>query len=150
MKADTKLGCPLKNHTKLCQIITLFVKKQLLKLYNKLKNDTVLLENCDVIFVEQREAEIIEIVESTCTLGDNHYIAHHPVFREDKQNSKLRIVFDASAKENGPSSNEVLCKSAQLTPLIFDILIHFRTYAIALTSDIEKAFHQVSAHAKGR
>ena len=80
MKADTKLGCPLKNHTKLCQIITVFAKKKLLKLYNKLKNDIVLLENCDVIFVEQREAEIIEIVESTSTLGDNHYIARHPVY----------------------------------------------------------------------
>ena len=35
-----------------------------------------------------------------------------------------------------------MCKSVQL--------IRFRTYAIALTSDIEKAFHQVSAHAKDR
>ena len=37
-------------------------------------------------------------------------------------------------------------KGPQLTLLIFDILIRFRTYAIALTSDIEKAFQQVSEH----
>ena len=41
-------------------------------------------------------------------------------------------------------------KFTPLTPLIFDILIRFRTYAIALTSDIEKAFHQVSVHEKSR
>ena len=62
----------------------------------------------------------------------------------------MRTVFDASAKKNGPSLNEVLCKGPQLTPLIFDILIRCRTYAIALKSDIEKAFHQVSAHEKDR
>ena len=77
-------------------------------------------------------------------------MAHHPVFREDKKTSKLRIVLDASAKENGPSLNEVLYKGPQLTPLIFYIPIRLRTYVIALTSDIEKAFHQVSVHEKDR
>ena len=41
-------------------------------------------------------------------------------------------------------------KGSQLTPLIFDILIRFRTYPVALTSDIEKAFHQVSVNEKDR
>ena len=68
-------------------------ENQLLKLYKKLKNDTVLLKNYEDIFVEQREAGIIETVESTITLGDCHYIAYHPVFREDRKTSKLRIVF---------------------------------------------------------
>ena len=83
-------------------------------------------------------------------MGDCHYIAYHPVFREDKKTIKLRIVFDASAKENRPNLNEVLYKGPQLTPVIFDIHIRLRTYTIALTSDIEKAFHQVSVHEKGR
>ena len=82
-------------------------------------------------------------------MGDCHNTAHHPVFKEDEKSSKLRIVFDASAKENGPSLNEVLYKGSQLTPLIFDILIRFRTYAIALTSDIKKAFHQVTVNFGG-
>ena len=56
-------------------------EKRLLKWYNKLKNDTVLLKKYDAIFVEQREAGIIETAESTSTLGDRHYTALHPVFR---------------------------------------------------------------------
>ena len=76
-------------------------EKRLLKLYNNLKNDTILLKNYDAIFVEQRGAGIIENVESTKTLVDCHYRAHHPVFREDKKTSNLRIILDASAKDNG-------------------------------------------------
>ena len=40
--------------------------------------------------------------------------------------------------------NECLYKGPQLTPLVFDILPRFRAQVIALTSDIEKAFHQIS------
>ena len=69
---------------KLCQINTL-CEKRLLKLYNNLKNDAVLHKKYDDIFVEQKEAGIIENVGSTSTLGDCHYIAHYPVFREDKK-----------------------------------------------------------------
>ena len=46
---------------------------------------TVLLKNYDPTFAEQREAGIIETFESTSNLGDCHYIAHQPVFREDKK-----------------------------------------------------------------
>ena len=98
-------------------------EKQLLKLFNNLKNDTVLLKKHDYIFFDQEEEEIIESVETGTTLGDYNYIAHHPDFREDKKkNTKPRIVFDASAKESGPSSNEVLHKWPQLTPWIFNML----------------------------
>ena len=38
--------------------------------------------------------------------------------------------------------NTCLYKSPQITPLVFDILIRFRSFTIALTSDIEKAFLQ--------
>ena len=34
-----------------------------------------------------------------------YYLAHHPVIREDKDTTKLRIVFDPSAKTLGPRTN---------------------------------------------
>ena len=42
-------------------------EKRLLKLYNKLKNDAVLLKNYNDIFVGQKEAGITETIESTRT-----------------------------------------------------------------------------------
>ena len=96
------------------------------------------------IFLNQMELGIIEPAKEKVSPGNCHYIPHHPVIREDKDTSKVRIVFDASAKSEGLSLNEYLYKGPQLTPSVFDILIRFRSFAIALTSGIEKAFLQIS------
>ena len=37
-----------------------------------------------------------------------HYLSHHAVHREDKKTTKLRVIFDASAKTNGPALNDCL------------------------------------------
>ena len=74
------------------------------------------------------------------------YLPHHPVVREDKDTSKVRIVFDASAK----GLNECLYEGPRLTPLIFDILLKFRTFLITLMADIEKAFLQISINTNDR
>ena len=69
---------------------------------------------------------------------------------ERTNTSKVRIVFDASAKNDGPSLNECFYKGPQLTSLVFGILIRFRSFTIALTSVIEKAFLQISINENDR
>ena len=96
------------------------------------------------VFVEQLKQGIIEETPEDCKVGECHYLPHHAVFREDKNTTKIRIVFDASGRSEGPSLNDCLYKRPQLTPLIFDILHRFQTYPVALTSDIEKASLQIS------
>ena len=74
-----------------------------------------------------------------------HYLPHHAVVRQDKSTTKVRIVYDASAKSaNGPSLNDCLLKGPKFNQLIFDLLLRFRFYKIALTADLEKAFLMVS------
>ena len=46
--------------------------------------------------------------------------------------------------------NDCLQKGPQLTPLIFDILLRFRSQIVALSADIEKAFHQISISKQDR
>ena len=41
------------------------------------------------------------------------YLPHHPVISEDK-NTKLRIVFDSSAKNDGTSLNDLVEKRPRL------------------------------------
>ena len=56
--------------------------------------------------------------------------------------NRLRVVYDGSARsvENPFSINDRFLTGPNLVPKLFDILIRFRWNAIAITTDIEKAF----------
>ena len=58
----------------------------------------------------------------------SHYIPHHGIARNDRDTTKLRIVFDGSAKEknNEGSLNNHLLNGPKLLPPIFDLLVTFR------------------------
>ena len=43
------------------------------------------------------------------------YLPHHAVVQQHKTTTKLYVVYDASAKDDGPSLNECLYKSQSLT-----------------------------------
>ena len=68
-------------------------------------------------------------------VGNTTYLPHRPVIREDKASTKIRIVYDASAKNKGPSLIESLYKGPCLIPLLFDVLLRFRAHDMALTAD---------------
>ena len=55
-----------------------------------------------------------------------HYLPHHCFVKEDKPKTKLRILYNALARENGPGSIDSLHTGPPLTPDILDILIGFR------------------------
>ena len=75
-----------------------------------------------------------------------HYIAHHPVVRVGHQTTKLRVVYDASAKcgHDSVSLNECMYRGPVLLPNLCAILLRFRLSRVALVSDIEKAFLQLA------
>lgn len=68
----------------------------------------------------------------------------------DKKSTKLRVVFDASAKNKGCSLNDCLYKGPCLNPLLYDVLLRFRVHTIGLTADIEKAYLQISVYPEHR
>ena len=122
-------------------------KQRLMSLYQKLKKNPEHLAAYDKIMKDQASEGIIETAEGPALPGQVHYLPHHGVIREDKDTTKLRIVYDASSSQpNNPSLNHCLYKGPQLNPLLYEVLILFRTFPIALTSDIEKAFLQISVN----
>ena len=73
-----------------------------------------------------------------------YYLPHHCVFKEDSTTTKLRVVFDGSAKtSNGISINEALMVGPVVQDDLFTIITRFRFYKIALTGDVEKMYRQV-------
>ena len=119
---------------------------RLTSLVNRLKQDPTLLKEYNAIIEEQIEQGIVERVP--VEKEDNsatQYIPHHGVIRNDRDTTKLRIVFDGSAKErnNEQSLNDHLLNGPNFIPPIFDVLVQFRSHAIGLTADIEKAFLQI-------
>ena len=73
-----------------------------------------------------------------------HYLPHHGVFRHDKQTTKLRVVYDASAITDSPSLNDCLHTGPNFGQNILEILLRFRMHHVALVGDVEKAFLMVS------
>ena len=114
--------------------------RRLKSLYRRLQRSPELLEKYDSIIREQLALGIVEPVDESATFSRIHYLPHHAVVRQDKSTTKLRIVYDASAKEDGPSLNECLYTGPPLHKKIFDLLLRFRTQPVALIADIEKAF----------
>ena len=114
-------------------------------LRTRMKKDECLLKEYECIFQQQLESGIIERVPKSQEKDKGcYFLPHHGVIRQDKQTTKLRIVFDGSSKAKGCSSlNECLDKGPNLTPHVFNILVRFRVHRIGLVADIEKAFHQI-------
>jgi len=66
------------------------------------------------------------------------------VIRDERQTTKLHIVFDGSARSSSSLSlNYELESGVNHMPLLFNIIIRFRMHPVVLTADIEKAFLQV-------
>lgn len=72
------------------------------------------------------------------------YLPHHAVIREDKETTKVRVVFDASCKgSNGVSLNDNLMIGPTLQADLRHIVMRWRRHLICLVADIVKMYRQV-------
>ncbi|XP_063972071.1 uncharacterized protein LOC135159938 [Diachasmimorpha longicaudata] len=72
------------------------------------------------------------------------YMPHHAVFKTTSLTTKVRVVFNASAKsgEFDTSLNDALITGPTIQDDIFSLLIRFRTHQYVLTGDVEKMYRQ--------
>ncbi|GFV25023.1 uncharacterized protein TNCV_884891 [Trichonephila clavipes] len=94
----------------------------------------------EAVFHSWQDEDIIEEVQNVADKKNEHYLPHHPVYK-DNSTTKIRPVFDGSAKEKNSSSiNECLEKGPNMVELIPTIVNKFRLRKFGITADIEKAF----------
>ncbi|GFX86966.1 DUF1758 domain-containing protein [Trichonephila clavipes] len=124
--------------------------KRHLRMMNKLRNGKFF-EDYKSVFRQWEDLNIIERVPEVELNNECHYLPHRPVIKLDSVSTKIRPVFDASAREKGkPSLNDCLYKGVNLIELIPDILDRVRIYPVGIVADIEKAFLLLSVAPKDR
>ena len=73
-----------------------------------------------------------------------YYLPMHGVIKEESTTTKLRIVFDASARtSSGQSLNDTLLSGPSLYPLLASVITRFRKHPVAISGDISKMFREV-------
>ena len=126
-------------------------RNRLLSLLKRLSKNLEQLKRYDTIKDQERDGVIISVHNREIIRhGEEHYIPHSEVIKEERETTKLRIVYDASANQNGPSVNEILHSGPSLLPKIFDILVRFKSYKYAILSDIQSAFLNIQVAEEDR
>ena len=75
---------------------------------------------------------------------DTFYLPMHAVQKESSSTTKLRAVFDASAKSSTRVSlNDTLQVGPTVHSSLINVLLRFRSYHIALTSDMSRMYRAV-------
>lgn len=81
----------------------------------------------------------------------NFYLPHHHVVKESSSTTKLRVVFDGSAKSSsGLCLNDVQHKGPNLQTDLFAVLINFRKHKFVITADINKMYRQIMINPRQR
>ena len=82
----------------------------------------------DAIVRDQLGKGILEEVADSEVAPDQiHYLPHHAVICHDKETTKVRVVYDASAGSGGPSLNDCLYTGPRFNQRILEILLRFRS-----------------------
>ena len=123
----------------------------------RLKTLTTKLEKADMmkqydeIIKMQKENGIVEKATEPA-VGVTFYIPHKPVTRETAASTKLRVVYDASAREHqqAPSLNECLEVGPPLQNQLWEVLVRNRFRPVAVAGDLKQAFLQVRIKSEDR
>ena len=120
-------------------------RKRLHNVNRKLKQNQQLKDEYEKIVHEQLKDGVIEKTKESSTSERVFYMPHKPVIKENASTTKVRMVFDASARPHptANSVNECMHTGPPLQPLLWDILIRARMSTHLLLADLQKAFLQV-------
>ncbi|PFX20422.1 hypothetical protein AWC38_SpisGene15123 [Stylophora pistillata] len=113
---------------------------------NRLSRNDKHLQKYDAVIQDQVQKGIVEVFrDEDCKNTLKHYIPHHEILTPEKTTTKLRVVFDASAKtrKKNQSLNESLHRGPVILEDLCGLLLRFRPHKVALVPDVEKGFLQV-------
>ena len=102
-------------------------------------------------FIKLGHMEEVPANEMLLPNEKSYYLSIHCVFKDSSTTTKMRVVFDGSAKTtSGISLNDRLMVEPKIQKDLFNILIRFRMYHVALSADIAKMYRQVQLDAEDK
>ncbi|XP_046416256.1 uncharacterized protein LOC124177666 [Neodiprion fabricii] len=122
--------------------------QMLLRLEKRFGSDAKLKEAYSSFLREYRE--LGHMLCAINTPEDNSrvfYLPHHGVVRDSSLTTKLRVVFSGSQRTNlGLSLNDNLLVGPKVQTDLADVLLRWRQYPVAFSSDIVKMYRQILVH----
>ncbi|XP_022824611.1 uncharacterized protein LOC111355114 [Spodoptera litura] len=117
-------------------------KRRFLSLERRLAKDPYLKQLYVSFMTEYIElGHMSECSHLNTTYSYSNYLPHHGVLNESKSTTKLRVVFDASARTaSGKSFNDIQMVGSPLQDDLLTILLRFRQHMIVVSADIEKMY----------
>lgn len=95
-------------------------------------------------YFQMGHAEKVPVLDLHKPVEQVFYLPMHAVRKESSTTTKVRAVFDASAKSStGVSLNDLLLVGPTIHFSLVDVLLRFRFYRIALTADISKMYRAI-------
>ena len=95
-------------------------------------------------YFELKHAETIPPTDLSKPTERVYYLPIHAVYKQGSTTTKVRAVFDASAKSSsGVSLNDILLKGPTIHTTLIDVLLRFRLYRVAITADVSKMYRAV-------
>ena len=93
---------------------------------------------------EQLEEGVVERAPAEVT-GREFFLPHRAVVRRNAETTKLRVVYDASARaqEKAPSLNDCLHAGPPVQNKLWSVVVRNRFHPVVVAGDIRRAFLQV-------
>ena len=123
---------------------------RLISTEKRLLKDPKLAESYSEVISKYTQKGYISKVTPSKTEEKAWYLLHFAIVRPEKTTTKTRVVFDASAKFNGLSLNDVICQGPKLQRDIFDVLIRFRRFPVALVCYIAEMYLRIGISPSSR
>ena len=95
-------------------------------------------------YFDLEHAEVVPEADLNKPVSQTFYLPIHAVYKQSSTTTKIRAVFDASAKSStGVSLNDLLMVGPTIHPSLIDVLLRFRMRRVALAADVSKMYRNV-------
>ena len=95
-------------------------------------------------YFEMGHAEPVPLADLEKLEQETFYLPMHAVRKESSSTTKIRVVFDASAKSSASVSlNDTLLVGPTVHSPLIDVLLQFRFHRVALTTNVSRMYRAV-------